>query len=46
MEIGEGKSEGGETLAPMTREWERAEESTRPPEWKTQREKPRVTEWS
>ena len=45
LEKGEVQSDVGKTLAPIPREREKAEGSTRPPEWKTLRGKMRVTEW-
>ena len=45
-DTGEVRSNGKKILAPMPREWERAEGAMRPKEWKTQRGRLRVTEWS
>ena len=45
-DTGDVRSNGKKILAPMPREWERAEGAMRPKEWKTQRGRLRVTEWS
>ena len=41
-ETGEGQSDGGKTLAPMPREWEGEEGTTRTTECKTHRGEPSV----